>query len=148
MAMARSVVDARKRLCNGMSLVVFPEGTRTLDGKMLSFKKGAFKLAMDFKLPLVPITIDGAYKVLPRTSKFDVKHGKIIITIHRPIMPVTEGKADLASIMKETYDAKIGELQKAPLKDKADKFERYSRLIIETIMAAALIVVLAKIGLK
>jgi hypothetical protein len=50
--------------------------------------------------------------------------------------------------MKETYDAKIGELQKAPLKDKADKFERYSRLIIETIMAAALIVVLAKIGLK
>lgn len=50
--------------------------------------------------------------------------------------------------MKETYDAKIGDLQKAPLKDKADKFERYSRLIIETIIAAALIVVLAKIGLK
>lgn len=50
--------------------------------------------------------------------------------------------------MKETYDAKIGDLQKAPLKDKADKFERYSRLIIETILAAALIVVLAKIGLK
>ena len=72
MAMARSVIEARKRLCNGMSLVVFPEGTRTLDGKMLSFKKGAFKLAMDFKLPLVPITIDGAYKVLPRTSKFDI----------------------------------------------------------------------------
>lgn len=50
--------------------------------------------------------------------------------------------------MKETYDAKISDLQKAPLKDKADKFERYSRLIIETVMAAALIVVLAKIGLK
>ena len=105
MAMARSVVDARKRLCNGMSLVVFPEGTRTIDGKMLPFKKGAFKLAMDFKLPLVPITIDGAYKVLPRTSKFDVKYGKIILTVHRPIMPVTEGKADLAAVMKETYNA-------------------------------------------
>jgi len=104
MAMARSVVEARKRLCNGMSLVVFPEGTRTIDGKMLPFKKGAFKLAMDFKLPLVPITIDGAYKILPRTSKFDVKYGKIILTIHRPIMPNTVGKTDLTLVMKETYD--------------------------------------------
>ena len=105
MAMARSVVDARKRLCNGMSLVVFPEGTRTIDGRMLPFKKGAFKLAMDFRLPLVPITIDGAYKVLPRTSKFDVKYGKITLTIHKPIYPPTEGKSDLAEVMKETYNA-------------------------------------------
>ena len=50
--------------------------------------------------------------------------------------------------MKETYDAKIGELQKAPLKDKADKFERYSKLVIETIIAACLVYILAKIGLK
>lgn len=50
--------------------------------------------------------------------------------------------------MKETYDAKIGDLQKAPLKDKADKFERYSKLIIETIIAACLMIILAKIGLK
>ena len=50
--------------------------------------------------------------------------------------------------MKETYDAKINDLQKAPLKDKADKFESYAKLVIETIIAAALVVVLAKIGLK
>ena len=50
--------------------------------------------------------------------------------------------------MKEKYDAKIGDLQKAPLKDKADKFERYSKLIIETIIAACLVFILAKIGLK
>jgi len=50
--------------------------------------------------------------------------------------------------MKETYDAKIGDLQKAPLKDKADKFERYSKLVIETIIAACLMIILAKIGLK
>ena len=50
--------------------------------------------------------------------------------------------------MKETYDGKISDLQKAPLKDKADKLERYTRLIIETIIAACLVVVLAKIGLK
>lgn len=50
--------------------------------------------------------------------------------------------------MKETYDAKINDLQKAPLKDKADKFESIAKLVIETIIAAALVVVLAKIGLK
>ena len=50
--------------------------------------------------------------------------------------------------MKETYDGKINDLQKAPLKDKADKLERYTRLIIETVIAACLVVVLAKIGLK
>ena len=50
--------------------------------------------------------------------------------------------------MKETYDAKIGDLQKAPLKDKADKFERYSKLVVETIIAACLVFILAKIGIK
>ena len=50
--------------------------------------------------------------------------------------------------MRENYDTKINELQKAPLKDKADKFERYSRLIVETLIAACLVIILAKIGLK
>lgn len=104
MAMAKSIIEARKRLRNGMSLVVFPEGTRTLDGKMNSFKKGAFKLATDFKLPIVPLTIDGSYKILPRTSLFNIKYGKITITIHKPISP-TSGKMDLESIMSETYNA-------------------------------------------
>lgn len=50
--------------------------------------------------------------------------------------------------MRENYDNKINDLQKAPLKDKADKFERYSRLIVETLIAACLVIILAKIGLK
>lgn len=50
--------------------------------------------------------------------------------------------------MRENYDNKINELQKAPLKDKADKFERYTRLIVETLIAACLVIILAKVGLK
>ena len=103
MAMARSIVEAKKRLRDGMSLMVFPEGTRTFDGRLNPFKKGAFKLAMDFKLPLVPITIDGAYDVLPRTSIFKIKYGKITLTIHKPIEPVTIGKQDIESVMNKTY---------------------------------------------
>lgn len=104
MAMAKSIIEARKRLRNGMSLVVFPEGTRTLNGKMSSFKKGAFKLAMDFKLPIVPLTIDGSFNILPRTSIVNIKYGKIILTIHKPIYPV-KGNEDMDSVMKETYNA-------------------------------------------
>lgn len=50
--------------------------------------------------------------------------------------------------MRENYDTKINDLQKAPLKDKADKFESISKLVIETIIAGCLVVILAKIGLK
>ena len=50
--------------------------------------------------------------------------------------------------MRENYDTKISDLQKAPLKDKADKFERYTRLIVETLIAACLVIILAKVGLK
>ncbi len=50
--------------------------------------------------------------------------------------------------LRDTYDAKINELQKAPLKDKADKFEAISKLVVETIIAACLVVILVKIGLK
>ena len=104
MAMARSIIEAKKRLRNGMSIVVFPEGTRTLDGKMSAFKKGAFKLAMDFKLPIVPLTIEGSFNILPRTSIVNIKYGKIILTIHKPIYP-SKGAEDMDRVMKETYNA-------------------------------------------
>ncbi len=62
------MATAEKRLAGGMSVVVFPEGARTLDGRMHAFRRGAYALAMEFGLPVVPITIDGAYKVMPRSA--------------------------------------------------------------------------------
>lgn len=85
-----TIAAAKKKLQGGVSLVVFPEGRRTDTGKMGTFKSGAFKLASDFALPLVPITIDGSYRVMPRNT-FNVTPGKIIITIHDPIEPGVDG---------------------------------------------------------
>ena len=62
----KSIRQAKKVLCNGMSMVVFPEGSRTLDGNIHRFKKGAFQLAKDVNLPVVPLTIEGPYKVMRR----------------------------------------------------------------------------------
>ena len=76
--------EAQKRLQGGMSLVVFPEGSRTFTGEVGRFKRGAFQLATEFGLPVVPVTIDGAFRILPRTKKIP-RPGHIILTIHEPI---------------------------------------------------------------
>lgn len=91
--------NAKERLRDGISTVVFPEGHRTRDGRMIDFKKGAFQTAMSLKLPIVPITIDGAYKVQP-THTFKLKPGTIRLTFHDPIPTENLKSEDLASLME------------------------------------------------
>lgn len=76
--------QTKNTLKDGMSTVVFPEGHRTPDGKMAAFKSGAFQTAVSLKLPIVPITIDGCYKVLPIHS-WRMNRSKITMTFHDPI---------------------------------------------------------------
>lgn len=99
-AIRETMRTAEKQLSTGMSVVVFPEGARTFTGKMGTFKRGAYTLATEFKLPVVPITIDGAFKVMPRTSWLP-RPGHIILTIHKPIMPPPEGY-DVHALIAET----------------------------------------------
>ena len=98
-----TIHDAQRRLVKGMSIVVFPEGRRTDTGHMAPFKRGAFMLASEFGLPIVPITIDGSYRVMPR-STFNVTPGRIVLSIHEPIMPV-DGKHDCESAMQQSYES-------------------------------------------
>ncbi|MCM1505481.1 MAG: 1-acyl-sn-glycerol-3-phosphate acyltransferase [Muribaculum sp.] len=102
-AIKETMETAEKRLAGGMSVVVFPEGSRTLDGKLHRFKRGAYILATEFKLPVVPITINGAYSVMPRTAVLP-HWGKITLTIHRPIMPGADGH-DLHELMEQSRAA-------------------------------------------
>lgn len=84
LAAQESIKQAENKLVDGISLVVFPEGTRTHNGKISKFKKGAFRIAQDLQLPIVPITIKGSFERFPRGA-FLVKPGKIELTIHNPI---------------------------------------------------------------
>lgn len=99
----RTIREAEEQLRGGMSLVVFPEGARTWTGEMRQFKKGAYKLAMEFNLPVVPITIDGAFKVMPRFRKIP-RPGRIVLTIHKPVFPGPEGH-DLDALMERSRAA-------------------------------------------
>ena len=83
-AAARSVFDAERALKDGSSVVVFPEGSRTYDGKMIRFKKGAYQMAVDQQLQVVPITLNGPYDVL-RIGSLDIHRHKMEMVIHKPI---------------------------------------------------------------
>lgn len=107
-ATRRTMQNAERQLSGGMSLVVFPEGARTWDGKMRQFKRGAFRLAVEFGLPVVPVTIDGAFDVMPRFKKLPVP-GHIKLTIHKPIHPGADGH-DLSRLMEESRDAIVSSL--------------------------------------
>ena len=102
-AIRRTMSKAERTLRGGMSLVEFPEGSRPFTGKMRAFHKGAYQLSMEFGLPVVPVTIDGAFDVMPRTSM--VPHwGTIKITIHKPISaPVDE--ADRRRVIDASFEA-------------------------------------------
>jgi len=97
-----TIEEAEKRLKGGMSVVIFPEGSRTYDGKMIPFKRGAFMLAAEFRLPVVPITIDGSFQAMPRTT-YNVTPGTITITIHDPILP-PEGGFNTRALMSKCRD--------------------------------------------
>lgn len=98
-----SMEKAAAQLSDGMSLVVFPEGSRSKTGRMGTFKRGAFMLAAELNLPVVPVTIDGAYKVLPRSTALP-NPGTINLTIHRPITP-GEGGHEMSSLIETSRTA-------------------------------------------
>ena len=103
---------ARQTLQGGMSLVVFPEGARSFTGHMGVFKRGAFMLADDIELPVVPLTINGSFDVMPRTRdmKWVVWH-PLRLTIHKPILPVGKGTDNIKYLEQESYKVVMGGLK-------------------------------------
>lgn len=102
-AIRRTMATAERQLAGGMSVVVFPEGSRTPDGRLKRFKRGAYILAEEFNLPVVPVTIDGAYRVMPRSAILP-HWGTIVLTIHKPILAGENGH-DPASVIAESRAA-------------------------------------------
>ena len=80
----KSIDLAAIRVQEGTSVVIFPEGTRSLDGKLQSFKKGGFHLAIKSKRPIVPVSISGAFSILPKKG-FRVRPQLVKVYIGEPV---------------------------------------------------------------
>lgn len=81
-----SINRAKEKIINGTSIIFFPEGSRSHDGKLQPFKKGAFRLAADLDLPVLPVTLNGTREVLGKGT-LNLHPGTAEMTIHEPVYP-------------------------------------------------------------
>jgi 1-acyl-sn-glycerol-3-phosphate acyltransferase len=79
-----SIRVAAEKIKEGISVMIFPEGTRSLDGKIRPFKKGGFILAVDAGVPIVPIILHGTRAIMPK-GRFWFQPGPVIMDIQKPI---------------------------------------------------------------
>ena len=115
---------ARAILQGGMSVVVFPEGARTWDGRIRRFKRGAFQLADELQLPLLPVTINGSFNVLPRIRKFGfVTWHPLTLTIHAPIYTQGTGPEAEREVMQHAFDIIQSALKTNPIKLKEGSYD-------------------------
>ncbi|MEW6060515.1 MAG: lysophospholipid acyltransferase family protein [Bacteroidota bacterium] len=80
----KSLDRAAKAIAEGGQVLLFAEGTRTRDGKLQPFKRGAFSLAAKSGVPIIPVAINGSFKILPKGS-FDIRPAKIEAVFGKPI---------------------------------------------------------------
>lgn len=92
--------EAARKIREGMSLLIFPEGSRSPDGSIQPFKKGGFTLAIKSKIPIIPISISGSREVMPK-EKFTSASGEIRIRIDHPIEIQNYSMKDRKSLMEK-----------------------------------------------
>ena len=99
-----SLHEARERLVDGVSVMFFPEGTRSSDGRLMAFKKGGFMMALDLGIPILPISMSGPSDVLPY-GHWKPLPGRIRITVHEPIDVAQYGLERRPELMHEVREA-------------------------------------------
>lgn len=100
-----SIERAVNTIRHGQSVILFPEGTRTSDGKLRPFKRGAFTLAAKSGVPVVPMTINHTFGIMPKGSLI-VKQADISVVLGKPILiDELENKTDELVLMNQVHRA-------------------------------------------
>ena len=99
----RSLRRVIEEVRNGKSLVVFPEGTRTRDGRLQEFKPGTFKIALRAGVPIVPVTIRGTFTLLPSTT-LAPRPGRVEVILGEPIETRDYDEKHLPELIERTKD--------------------------------------------
>jgi 1-acyl-sn-glycerol-3-phosphate acyltransferase len=104
----RSIQEAAQRIKSGQSVAIFPEGTRTRDGRLGEFKKGGFHLAIDSGVEIVPLAIRGTRAVMPPGTPL-IRAGLVQIEIDEPISTAGLGPSDRQALL-ERVRARIADM--------------------------------------
>ena len=102
-SMKETITKAQSELKQGDSITIFPEGSRTKTGKMDKFKKGAFIIAQQMQLPIVPITLNGPFDVM-KIHTYLINPGKMELIIHDPISTTEISVDDIPQLIEETRE--------------------------------------------
>ena len=94
---------AKEKIAGGISVVIFPEGTRSADGRLLPFKRGGFLLAVKAKAPIVPITINGSSVNLPR-GDWRLRGGEVEVIVSEPIHIEQDHATKLTPLLNQVRD--------------------------------------------
>jgi 1-acyl-sn-glycerol-3-phosphate acyltransferase len=94
---------AAQKIQDGMSVVIFPEGSRSPDGSIQPFKKGGFTLAIKSKVPIVPIAISGSRDIMPK-DKLTATAGEIRMFVDHPIETQHCSSKDRGPLMKKVRE--------------------------------------------
>lgn len=109
-----TVPEAVKRVREGYSFLVYPEGTRSPDGHLRRFKKGSFAIAIEAGIPVVPVTCAGAHRIMEKNSLI-IRGGEVKVHFGKPIetSPYTLGqRGELAQRVHDAVAAKLPEEQR------------------------------------
>ena len=80
----KSLLEAAQKIAGGVSVVIFPEGSRSIDGQIKPFRGGGFHLAIRSGRPIVPVAICGTHEVMPKGSR-RVKPGRVSVSVNPPV---------------------------------------------------------------
>jgi 1-acyl-sn-glycerol-3-phosphate acyltransferase len=108
----KSMNEAAEKIRNGTSVLIFPEGTRSVDGQLLPFKRGGFHLALKAACDVVPISIVGSHLIVPKGS-LRIKKGKIVMNIGEPIPVEGYSKKDTVQLMARVRDAMTNQMKES-----------------------------------
>ena len=100
-SIAKAVQMVREK---GYSFLIFPEGTRSRDGKLQRFRRGGFFLALETGAPIVPVTIRGTFELMPKGQKY-ARKGSVCVAFHDPIPITGYTIVTLAGLMEKVREA-------------------------------------------
>lgn len=99
----QSLQRAARRIRSGLNVIIFPEGTRSPDGRLQPFKSGGFHLAIEAQVPIIPVTVSGSLHLIPKRS-LRIRSGRVHVVYGAPIPT-----AGLTSRDRETLKTRVRE---------------------------------------
>lgn len=97
----KAIEEAAGRIRHGSTVLIFPEGTRSTDGRLLPFKKGTFSLVSRARVPVVPLAIIGSNRLQPPGRNVPASTGRVTIRVGKPILSEGKGLSYKAELMDE-----------------------------------------------